>query len=227
MVPLAASPSDNILLGCIVPCLAFVILSAYAVISSRYQSRLLELKLHECQINGRLTEKESEVIIKAFDVQVLALTSENGRLSQQVLDLEKKHEELLCLVGQRDAEYSKRSAEVEAIWSKERGDIQRVNDLEIMSFKVNLRAVEAVCASRGYQIQALTQAKEELLAARVQHEHKILELTDKLSEYHRRLTGNYDFPGLPLSPSYSKQPQGSSEYDDLRHTRTAPEMSRV
>jgi len=188
----------TILLGCCLPCLALTLLSAYVALSSRYQynCKLLELKLKECQINSRLSEKEHAFKTNELKAQILSLTSDdegrkaevdsltsqNEEMRHQLLALREGKEELACLLAQKDAEYVQRRSELEEIWLDERDSIQRANAREIASFQVKLRSAEMLCTSWGDQIQALTQANDELQAIRMQQEQQIVRLTVQLSK---------------------------------------------
>lgn len=160
-----------ILLGC---SLTLILLSVCAVLSSRYQYnyKLLELKLRECQMEARLSDKEH-----TLNAQILSLTNANEGMHRQLATLKKRKDELAALVSQKETEYVQRRSELEDLWLKERGDVLRAKDQET----AKLRAVEDACTVMSNQIQSLAQAKEELQAIRMQHEQKIHDLTELLS----------------------------------------------
>jgi len=167
MIPL---PSDLVvLIGCSLPRLAFILITAYTILSMHYNRKFLELKIRE---------KELADMAKAAEAQVLALTSEK------------------------------------------RADTQRANDPAFNHPNADLRAMEAVCTSRGYQIQALTKVNQELHAARVQQEQMILELTVNLSECRRRLA-----PSGLSDPLPSTQTMNELQAICLRQERKILELT--
>lgn len=145
-------------------------------------------------MNSHLSEKEQTIAAKELNVQVifltgenkrmiaqcLALASENEEMRRQLLTLEKRREELAHLITQKEEEYVARRSELEEFWLKERGDIQRANEEKVVAIQDDLQTMEAICASKDNQIQALAQDKEELQTIRLQYEYR--ELAKQASE---------------------------------------------
>lgn len=202
-----------IVFGCVLPCLAIIFLSAYAAASSHYHCRhkFLELQLNECQANNRIAEKEHALATKAMSAQLLSLTSANEGMQQQLLSLRRKEEEHCRIVASKEAEYVKRRSALEGVWLREREDILRAQDHATVSLQAKLRAAEAVCTNRRYQIEALNRAQEELQEVNRQHEQKNWELNDKLTECFRRL-GNKRASSKLLTPFTRLRPSNPPSY---------------
>ncbi|KAJ3525597.1 hypothetical protein NMY22_g10506 [Coprinellus aureogranulatus] len=187
MLSFPLPPSNiTIFLGCSVPCLAFILVSAYAFVCS-YHKNLTELRLEMHRTNTLKMLLEKEVTVKSKDVQVASLSSEKERLvrenrdlRQEILDIARMKTQLEHQMMDMEADVMKKRVKLEVEWPGEYcGGVQR-NDFQLIDLRVQIREMDI-------RIQTLQKMNEDLEEINDTFEKKIYELTDKLGEYHRRL----------------------------------------
>jgi chromosome segregation ATPase len=144
---------------------------------------------------------EKEIATKAREAEVSALRTENQELREEVQCLKQIQGEVEGMMMEREAEF----LELEEAWTKEKDELMRAAELsaaqhtaEVAELTKSLEAMRVECASRGTEFRVLVEAKEHLETTHTKHEEKILELTDKLSEY-SRLTRKLTAKGTPES----------------------------
>jgi hypothetical protein len=197
MTSLLAALSDLliqlILVSCTVSILGFALFGAYTLLSA-YHTKLLELERNKCESKFAKTSAEK-------GARITALTVEVEGLRQRVLETTKEKEEVEAGRLKREVGF----LETEARWRRERDELERaLNELaissrhaaDIIELKASIQGMEALCASKDFQIRALVEAREDMETTTERYQDKITELTDKLSEYRRLATageanGNY------------------------------------
>ncbi|TEB36274.1 hypothetical protein FA13DRAFT_1242426 [Coprinellus micaceus] len=134
--------------------------------------------------------KQKNAMAEEREAQLLAFEEKTERLEKRILALKNAREEI-------EAKTMKR----EAAWTEERARLWRSTSIactcgaDTNAKIADSEKVWAECASKDDQIQKLAKEREELEVARERDEDKIVELTDKLSEYRRRLAAGGDHDG--------------------------------
>lgn len=198
----APPPEVLVLLSLSLPCLLCVLIGGYTL-ACLHHKKLLELRLNAHRTNSLKMLLEKELVTKAREAEVSALRTENQELIEEVKCLKQIQGEVEGMMMEREAEF----LELEEAWTKEKDELMRAAELsaaqhatEIAELTMSLEAVRVECASRGTEFRVLVEAKEHLETTHTKHEEKILELTDKLSEY-TRLTRNLTAKDTPESSS--------------------------
>ena len=204
MVPLPPPPPGLLVfLSLSLPGLLCILIGAYAL-ACFHHKKLLELRLNAYRTNSLTILLEKDIVPKAQEAEVSALRTENQELRDEVQCLKRMKEEVEGTMMEREADF----LELEAAWTKEKDELMRDAELsvtqhtaDIAALTMSLHAMRVECVSKDTEVRVLIEAKEHLETTNTKQEEKILELTDKLSEYSRltkALNANHTPDSSPL-----------------------------
>ncbi|KAJ3529644.1 hypothetical protein NMY22_g8904 [Coprinellus aureogranulatus] len=144
---------------------------------------------------------ESDSTIGTKDAQIHALTVRKEELQSQVADLERRGTRLEARLTNVTANLTRRVSELEET-NILRSKLMAEQFEEIVELRAKLK-------TRELENKALGEEKAELLAIKERQELKVLELRDRVSEYHRRVNEDNcfdEFATIDFRPRYDLYP---------------------